>query len=223
MPYSPDDPYLNWRNPLPSLDLKPGNSALLVIDMQYSDADIKHGIFAEKRSRGLTAGLDDYAKAMSVVVPNIRRLQDGFRARGIEVMFSRNQSATQDGRDRGRSQKNLAILCPPGSKDATILAEIAPAGDEIVFNKTTGSVFNSSPIHYVLNSMGTENLVMCGVMTSGCVESAVRDASDLGYGVIVASDACASWTEALHSASLRVMHGVFARIMDTEEVLNAIR
>ena len=70
--------------------------------------------------------------------------------------------------------------------------------------------------------MGIRNLVMCGVMTSGCVESAARDATDLGYGVIVASDACASWTEELHRASLRVMHGVFARVKTTAEVLSLL-
>jgi nicotinamidase-related amidase len=222
MDYSVDDPYLNWRRPLPTLKLKSGTTALLVTDVQYSDASINHGIFAQKRERGLTAGLDYYAEAMSDAVPNIRRLQDAFRAARIEVLFSRNQAATQDGRDRGQIHKNHAILCPPGSLDAAILEEIAPVGDEIVFSKTTGSVFNSTPIHHVLFNMGIRNLVICGVMTSGCVESAVRDASDLGYGVIMVSDACASWTEELHQASLRVVHGVFGRVMDTVAVLASI-
>lgn len=222
MTYPTDDAYLNWRPALPRLDLQSGTTALLVIDMQYADADINHGIFALKRERGLTPGLDYFAQAMSVVVPNIRRLQDGFRAAGIEVIFSRIQSMTRDGRDRGRIHKDLAILCPPGSREAQILDEIAPVGDELVFSKTTGSVFNSTAIHHVLTTMGIRNLVMCGVMTSGCVESAVRDASDLGYGVIVVSDASASWTEELHRASLRVLNGVFARVCRTEEVLGAL-
>ena len=86
-----------------------------------------------------------------------------------------------------------------------------------------GSVFNSTPIHHVLTSMGIRHLVMCGVMTSGCVESAARDATDLGYDVVVVSDACASWTEELHRALLRVMHGVFALVKSTMEVLDALR
>lgn len=217
--YSPDDPYLNWRSPLPSLVLSRGNSAVLVTDMQYSDADVTEGVFKHKRALGLLAGLDYYAKAMQEILPNIRRLQDKCRASGIEVMYSRNQAATRDGRDRGQIHKNHAILCPPGSREAQILDEIAPASDELLFSKTTGSVFNSTAIHHVLFNMGIRNLVICGVMTSGCVESAVRDASDLGYGVIVVADACASWTEELHTASLRVMHGVFARVHTTMEVL----
>jgi nicotinamidase-related amidase len=220
--YSRDDPYLNHRRPLPQLELRADNTALLVIDVQYSDASIDHGIFALKRERGLTAGLDYYAGAMRRIVPNIRRLQQACRCADIEVMFSRIQSATNDGRDRGRIHKDLEIFCPPGSKEAAILDEIAPVGDEIVFSKTTGSVFNSTAIHHVLLSMAIKNLIMCGVMTSGCVESAARDATDLGFGVIVVADACASWTEELHQASLRVMHGVFSRIQTMDEVLEGI-
>src|SRR5579859_6263554 len=221
--YPPDDAYLNHRRPLPALKLTSGDTALLVIDMQYSDASADHGIFALMRARGLQAGLDYYAQEMRRIVPNIHRLELACRAADIEVMFSKIQSATMDGRDRGRIHKELEIFCAPGSKEATILDEIAPAGDEVVFSKTTGSVFNSTAIHHVLLTMGIRNLIMCGVMTSGCVESAARDATDLGYGVIVVADACASWTQELHQASLRVMHGVFSRVQTLDEVLEGIR
>lgn len=223
MAYPVNDPYLNWRTPLPPLELKPDNTALLVIDMQYSDADMDNGTFALKRERGLTAGLDYYADAIKRIVPTIRQLEDVARAAGMEVMFSRIQSMARDGRDRGLVHKNLKISAAPGSKDAMILEEIAPVGDELVFSKTTGSVFNSTAIHHVLGSMGIRNLIMVGVMTSGCVESAARDAIDHGYGVVVVADACASWTDELHCASLRVMNGVFSRVHTSAQVIEAIQ
>lgn len=222
MAYPVDDPYLNWRTPLAPLELTPETTALLVIDMQYSDADMDNGTFALKRERGLAAGLDYYANAMNRIVPTIRRLQEVARGAGVEVMFSRIQSMALDGRDRGLVHKNLKISAAPGTKDSQILEAIAPVGDELVFSKTTGSVFNSSSIDHVLRSMGIRNLIMCGVMTSGCVESAARDAIDHGYGVIVVADACASWTEELHCASLRVMNGVFARVHTSAQVIQAI-
>ena len=223
MSYPRNDPYLNWRTPLAPLVLSPDDTALLVIDMQYSDAAVDAGIFALKRAQGLTAGLDYFGGAMKRIVPVIRQMQDAFRENGYEVMFSRIKAMTKDGRDRGRVHKNLNIHAQPGSKDSEILAEIAPMDDEIVFSKTTGSVFNSSPIHQVLSSMGVRNLIMCGVMSSGCVESAARDAIDLGYGVVVGADASASWTEELHRASMRVMNGVFARVQTSVQVLDAIK
>lgn len=223
MQYALNDPYLNWRKPLPSLSLLADNCALLVIDMQYSDADIDSGTFALKRLQGLTAGVTEYGIMMKKIIPVIYKLEEVARSAGVEVMFSRIQSITQNGRDRGRVHTNLGIFCPPGSRDAEILAQISPIGDEIVFSKTTGSVFNSTVIHHVLGNMGIRNLIMCGVMTSGCVESAARDAIDLGYGVVVVADACASWTDELHRASLRVMNGVFARVHTSDQVILSIQ
>lgn len=220
--HDPNDPYLNWRTPLPDPPIEPGTAALLVIDMQYSDAAIDAGIFAEKRRRGLTAGLDYFGGEMEKIVPVIRRLQDACRAAGIEVIFSRIQSMSEDGRDRGGAHKDLKIFCPPGSRDAQVLEELAPEPGELVFSKTSGSSFNGTTLDYVLKNMGIRTLMMTGVMTSGCVESSVRDAKDLGYGVIVVSDACASWTQELHDASLRVVDQVFGIVKTSDQVLEQI-
>jgi ureidoacrylate peracid hydrolase len=217
-----NDPYIGWRKPLAEPTLTAGASALLVIDMQYADADMDHGIMAKRRAMGQTVGLDYYAHQLARIIPNIQRLQGEFRTSGREVIFARIQSATASGRDRGGAHKDLEIFCPPGSKDAEILAQLAPQEDELVFSKTTGSVFNGTNIDFVLGNMGIETLVMVGVMTSGCVESAARDAKDLGYGVIVAEDACASWSEALHRNSLRCMGEVFAKIKTVDEILAAL-
>ena len=214
--YDPNDPYLNWRSPLTEPCIAAGRTALLVIDMQYADASMDAGIFAEKRARGLTAGLDYFAEQLARIVPLNQTLLKACRAAGIEVVYSRIQSMSADGRDRGGAHRDLKIFCAPGSREAQILDELAPEPNELVFSKTSGSSFNGTTLDYVLKNMGIETLIMTGVMTSGCVESSARDAKDLGYGVIVLHDACASWTEELHQASLRVMDGVFARVESSE-------
>jgi len=154
-----------------------------------------------------------------LIVPNIQRLQAACRTRGIEVVFTRIRSLTADGRDRSLAHKELGHMFPPGSREAEILDELAPVGDEMVFDKTTGSVFNSTSIHYVLQNIGVRTLLMVGVMTGGCVESAARDAKDLGYRVVVIDDACGTWTHEMHEFALRVMNEVFAKIKTTDEVL----
>jgi nicotinamidase-related amidase len=219
---SRDDPYIGWRPRLADPALRAGDSALLVIDMQYADAHPDHGILKYRREHGFTNGLDDLTRQLSLVVPNIQRLQVACRSGGIEVLFTRIRSLTLDGRDRSLAHKELGHMFPPGSKDAEILDELAPVGDEMVFDKTTGSVFNSTNIHYVLQNLGIHTLVMVGVMTGGCVESAARDAKDLGYRVIVVDDACATWTHEMHAFALRVMGEVFAKIKTTDQVLAAL-
>jgi nicotinamidase-related amidase len=219
---NPGDPYVGWRQRLPEPVLRRGKAALLVIDMQYGDASMEHGVFKFRRERGHTDGLDYMDRRLRVIVPNIHRLQAACRSRGVDVVFTRIQAMTRDGRDRSFAHKALGLHFPAGSKEAEILEELRPIGDEMVFNKTTGSVFNSTTIHYVLRNAGIESLVMVGVMTSGCVESAARDAIDLGYNVVVVEDACATWTPEMHAASIHVMNEVFAKIKSTDELLAAL-
>lgn len=218
-PISRDDPYIGWRPRLAEPVLEPPEAALLVIDMQYADAHKDHGIFKHRRDHGYTNGLDDMERRLELIVPNIQRLQAACRTRGIEVVFTRIRSLTTDGRDRSLAHKELGHMFPPGSREAEILDELAPVGDEMVFDKTTGSVFNSTSIHYVLQNIGVRTLLMVGVMTGGCVESAARDAKDLGYRVVVIDDACGTWTHDMHEFALRVMNEVFAKIKTTDEVL----
>jgi nicotinamidase-related amidase len=219
---NPGDPYVGWRPRLVEPILRREHTALLIVDMQYGDASMDHGLFKKRREMGYTHGLDYFAGRMAMIVPNIQRLLAACRLRGAEVVYTRIKAMTRDGRDRSAIHKELGIHFPAGSKEAEILDEIKPAGDEMVFDKTTGSVFNSTNIHYVLRNVGIETLLMVGVMTSGCVESAARDAKDLGYHVIVVEDACATWTHDMHVASIRVMSEVFAKIKATDDVLAAL-
>ena len=88
---------------------------------------------------------------------------------------------TRDGRDRSLDYKISGIDVPRGSQDAQVLDEIAPADDEMIFRKTSSNVFVSTNIDYVLRNLGVRSLIVAGIMTDQCVESAVRDACDLGY------------------------------------------
>jgi nicotinamidase-related amidase len=215
----PHDPYIGWRSRLPELDITVDNTALVVIDMQYSCASADHGIHAQRRADGFLNGLDYIGSRIDEIVPNIVLLQTAFRERAMEVVFARICAKTQDGRDRSKAHKDLKNHSPDGTREAMILDELAPVGDEMVFDKTGGSVFNSTTIHYVLRNVGIENLIFVGMMTGGCVESSVRDAKDLGYGVIMVSDATGTWTEAMQESSEQVVDEVFGQVRTVDEVL----
>ena len=112
--------------PLPEPEIRAGSTALLVIDMQYGDAHRDHGLLREMRDRG-DRGYEYYIEQVeSVVIPNIRRLLEAFRAARIEVLHTRIESLTADGRDRSPEHKRLAMHFPPGSMEARILPEVAP-------------------------------------------------------------------------------------------------
>lgn len=224
MPIPPreSDPYIGWRPEYPEPTLGRHDTALLIIDMQYFDAHWEYGMCLKARKAGFEKEMEYYRERLNLIIPNIRRLMDAFRASGMEVIHSRIQSMTADGRDRGPGHKKLGHSAPPGSKEAEILEELKPLDDELVFNKTAGSVFSSTNIEYVIRNMEIRNLVVVGVVTTGCVHTAVTDASDLGFNVILVEDGVGSIVPEMHWNSIRVLRDVYAKIMSTDEVLARI-
>jgi nicotinamidase-related amidase len=209
---------------LPEPDLRRENTALLIIDMQYGDAHREYGLLKRMRERGDDPAAEYYThRVEELVVPNIRRLQDACRAAGVEVIHTKIQSLTRDGRDRSLEHKNLNIHHPAGTKEAEILDEVAPQGDEIVITKTCGGVFNGTNIEYVLRNLDIRNLIVVGVVASGCVEVAVRDAADRSFEVVLVEDATATWSPEMHHAAMRAMHEIYAKVKSTEDVLASLR
>ncbi|HTU52771.1 MAG TPA: isochorismatase family cysteine hydrolase [Acetobacteraceae bacterium] len=93
--------------------------------------------------------------------------------------------------------------------------EHRPEGDEVVIPKTSSSVFISTNIHCVLGNLGVRYLIVTGVLTDQCIDSAVRDACDLGYLVSLVTDACASLSKARQESALANNRG-YCRQVTTE-------
>jgi len=102
-----------------------------------------------------------------------------------------------------------------------VVDEIAPAEDEMIFRKTSSGVFISTNIDYVLRNLGTRSLIMAGIMTDQRVESAMRDACDLGYLVTLITDACPTTSAERHEQSLIGIRG-YCRQRSTGELIEEI-
>lgn len=215
---------LGDQTPAHSESLGYGKTALLCIDLQYLDAVPGHGVFREADDCGIPKEAQKYYfdTLADYVLPNVRRLQDAFRLYRHEVIHTRIQALTRDGRDRGNGHKRLGLLAAPGSQEAKFVEEVEPKGDEIVINKTASGVFSSTNLNYVLKNLGITGLFVVGVYTNECVETTVRDACDLGYLVTVVHDCCTTVTPELHKASISVVRDRYARILNTEEAVSEL-
>jgi len=202
--------------------IEPGRTALLSIDMQNAEysaerlARARAGAAEEARYR------DFLERLAGIVLPNQQRLQAAARASGIEVIFTVIESLTLDGRDRSLDHKISGIHHPKGSWEAAVIAEVAPQPNEILIPKTASGIFNATSIDYVLRNLRIDYLVIYGVMTDQCVESAVRDAADRGFLVTQVEDACAAQTEAGHRRSIEAMAGHYCRMRSTDQMIEEI-
>jgi len=213
-----------WGGVLGSLahfEFMPQQTALVVVDMQYSDASRDYGIGAKAKRLGTEAQFAYYFDRLdSLVVPNIKRMQDFCRGVGIEVIFLRIASLLRDGRELNNMQKRSGTLVASvGSKETEILAEIAPLDDELVINKGSSGVFNGTAFDQILDNMGITNLIFCGVGTNYCVETSVRDAGDRNYNVIMLSDGCAARTAEHERLAAEILDGIYCRMLTTDEAI----
>jgi len=110
-----------------------------------------------------------------------RRLLDSFRSAGEPVVHIRHVWDEPD-----------AEFMRPGTPGIEIHDDVAPADGEPVIEKEEPNSFLRTPLEQPLRELGTERIVIAGMMTSLCVDATARAAYDLGFDVTVAADACAA-------------------------------
>jgi nicotinamidase-related amidase len=197
-------------------DIVPSKTALFVIDMQYLDAHRDYGMGADAKKEGVAVKYEYYFKQLDeVVIPNIKRL--------LEAIFPRIASLVGDCRDVSIEHKRINLLAPAGSRESEILDELKPLHNELVITKGASGVFNATAIDQILRNLGIDTLIMTGVVTNYCVETAVRDAGDRGYNVILVDDGCAAMNEEHQKLALEILNGVYCTVKTTDEVLHEIR
>jgi ureidoacrylate peracid hydrolase len=196
----------------PPFEIARGKTALIIIDMQYLDAHRDYGFGRDAAARGFD--LSYRFDTIDLIVPRIASMMAACRRTGIEVIHVRVASLTRDSRDSPRPDRPRF-----DTREAQILEELAPGEDEMVLSKTTNSAFTSTTIDFILRTMGIDNLLLCGIITEGCVGLTARDASDRGYHVVVVGDACTSNSQDAHERALEQLNQYRMRVWETADVL----
>jgi ureidoacrylate peracid hydrolase len=202
------------------VEIEPAHTALLVVDVQNYNCTWDGGEYAELNAAEKELRYGYFFRTLQeTALPNMVLLRQACRRARIEVTYTLIESLTSDGRDRSLDYKISGFNVPKGSPDARMVEELAPDPDEIVFPKTSSSVFISTNIDYVLRNLGTRYIIIAGCLTDQCVDSAVRDACDLGYLVTVPTDACVTLSPERHDSSLRNNRG-YCRQRTTQQLLD---
>ncbi len=211
-----ESPFRDHRAPFSVPD--GGRLALLVVDMQYFDAHADWGEGRTARQLGVLQAFDEYFEQLNLVIPRIQSFLAACRAKGVEVIHIRVAELTDDSRDAGWKQVVRGLAVPRNSKEADLLEEVKPQGDEIVISKSSSGAFATTNLDRVLRNLGIDTIVFAGTATSGCVESTACDAVGLGYRVAVVSDACASSTRRSHDGALGRMASASIHVCSAQEM-----
>ena len=144
-----------------------------------------------------------------------------FRARSLPVFHVRHLSVRPG-----------ATFFLPGTPGADIDARVAPQAGEPVVEKNFPNAFRSTDLKAQLERAGVRHLVVAGMMTHMCVDASVRQANDLGFGVTLLADACATRAQKfgndtvparqVHLAFLAALSGAYARVAPTDDILSTL-
>ncbi len=205
--------------------LTPADSALLIVDMQYASGSREHGLGKVLRAQGrLEEAEDRFSRIDDVLIPNIRRLLDGFRTASAPVVHIMLGPAKADYSDAPRHLRAWfeATNNHVGTREHEIVDELKPIDGELIVRKTTMGAFSSTGIDTHLKAMGIESVVVVGVSTNNCVGMTAFEASDLQYGVVLVSDATGTCSEEMQQASLKTFRRLWGRVMSVDEVLGEL-
>jgi len=208
---------------LPQYELIPDKAALVIIDMQYLDAHPDYGLGKRAKELGIPHLVKPYFDRCAEITGTIQELLATCREVGVEVIHVVIAPYTSDARECGLVSRLLGYRPPKGSRETDILDELTPLDDEIVLPKITSSAFNSTPLDQMLRNLEKDTIVICGVVTNGCVETTTRDGRDFGYKIVLVSDGCTAMSVEAHENTLRHMGGTRGNVRDTASIVAELR
>lgn len=169
----------------------------------------------------IKAGVSAASPTRHAVIAHAGRLLAYARHSGVPVVSVRI-AFRPDFRDVIQNCKMFRNIVASGAMmEASWGAEFYPGlgplpGEFVVTHNRVNAFFNSS-LEGVLRALKAERLILAGIATNSVVETTARHAADMGYEVLVVSDACSAGDPRLHEASLANMNFV-AEIVTTAEV-----
>ncbi|SFI57954.1 ureidoacrylate peracid hydrolase [Amycolatopsis sacchari] len=196
-------------------ELRPESSVLLVIDMQNDF--VREGFPMEvpmARSR----------------LPAIRTLVHACRATGVPIVYTRHvlyDSFDVSPLETAYQPKLREVGMRDGTYGAEIVDELKPEPGEVVIRKHRYDAFHGTELDTVLGTLrgprGVDTLIVTGTVTEVCCESTARSAFMRDYQVAFVSDATGALSDAAQEATLRTIGSFFGRVLDTSQVLAALR
>jgi nicotinamidase-related amidase len=220
-----EDLFKALAKPLPDFEIKPGKTALLLIDMQRlvsSEALLQEALDVGLPEKEVKETLQKYNQRIKKVVENAQKILHACRKKGYDIMHIKLGAQTSNPRHTAKINRKAEFIVPMDAERGKFFEEVKPTKGELIFSKTNGGAFSGTNLDFVLRNMDIESIIVMGFLTDQCVLATTIHGGDLGYDVLLVEDACTGTTKENHDAVIRLARDVFLKPKSTNEVLQIL-
>lgn len=219
---SMEDVFKALAKPFPDVEMKPGKTALLLIDIQNlvsSKPLLQEALDAGLPEKEVREVLREYDQRVKKAVKNARRILQACRKKGYDIMHVKLGAQTSDPRHTAKINRRANLIVPMDADKGRFFDEVKPTKGELIFPKTNGGAFTGTNLDFVLRNMDIESIIVAGFLTDQCVLATAICGADIGYDVLLVEDACTGTTKENHDAVIRLARDVFLKVKPTAELL----
>ena len=196
-----------------ALSLNPKTTALILIDMINAVA------------KGGNEPPYNVPANRQAVIDNFVRLVAHCREVGAPIIYITtyrrpdNSDAPKTAADVGGGG---GVPMLEGTPAVEVIDELAPQPGDYIVVKPRFSAYYGTNMEGILNSLGTETILVGGISTQRSVEGTARDAKNRDTQCVVVSDCCTAGEEDVHQMTIDHVLPLLVRVRNTDEVIAAL-